>query len=389
MVSDVENLPPDVLAYLIECPATPLSHIMGGHEKVASEPGRPVQVTVYVTRACNLRCVHCYIEAGDPLSDELSAREWMEVFRQLRDLSTEDLYILGGEPMMRRDIFDVISYASSIGLRVSMSTNGTLIGPGEAKRLASAGLSEVQVSIDGPNPHVNDSIRLPGSFRKAVEAVRHLKASGLRVTLAYVVNPLNYNKVIDMLRLAEELGVDAVTFEAVAEFGRARANGLRLPKRMGEEALAALMTYKGPVRVYFSSMRFYLPDLVNSWRRSMTFLGRRATSYTTCPAGRNRLVIDANGDVYGCELFMPLGVKEGNVRQRDLASIWRDGFVWIRNRLAEPPEACRYCPMVGMCGGGCPARAMIAHGTPYAPDPLCPLVDKRGKINLASANVRG
>ncbi|MGC9209956.1 MAG: radical SAM protein [Acidilobus sp.] len=366
----------------MECPATPLSHLLGGHEKVALDVMRPVQVTAYVTRACNLRCIHCYINAGDPLPDELTTEEWIDVFRQLSELGTQDVYLLGGEPMMRRDIYQLISRASSMGLRVSMSTNGTLIGPDEARKLALAGLSEVQVSIDGPSPSVNDTIRLPGSFNKAIRAVKYLKAAGLRVTLSYVVTQLNFQHVMDMLRLAEELGVDAITFEAVVEFGRAGINRLTLPRRQGEEVIRELLSYRGPVKVYFSSMRFYLPDLERAWRRSLEFLGPRAPFYLTCQAGRTRMVIDANGDVYGCELFIPFGLKEGNVRRDSLSSIWSSGFRWIRRRLSEPPEPCRSCPMVSLCGGGCVARSLKYYGTPYAPDPLCPLKSTKDKPAL-------
>ena len=363
----------EALAFIAECPATPLSHLLGGAEKLAKEPGRPVQVTAYVTRACNLRCVHCYIRAGEPLKDEMTTDEWKRVFAQLRDLGTEDLYILGGEPMMRGDIYELVAYAARLGLRASLSTNGTLIGSEEARRLADAGLAEAQVSIDGPTAPINDMIRVPGSFNRAIKAVRYLRDAGIRVTLGYVVTPLNYRYVLDFLRLAEELGVDAVTFEAVVTFGRAADNGLRLSRDIGTKVVKELLSYRGPVNINFSSMRFYLPDLLSSYRAAIELLGPRARAYTTCPAGTTRMVIDANGDVYGCELFIPLGVREGNVRTADLSVIWRDGFSWIRSRASGVPEQCRSCPMAPLCRGGCPARAMAYYGTPWAPDPLCPL----------------
>ncbi len=318
--------------------------------------------------------MHCYIRAGEPLSDELTTEEWKSVFSQLRDLGTEDLYILGGEPIMRGDIFELISYASGIGLRVSMSTNGTLIGRDEARRLAEAGLAEAQVSIDGPTAAVNDAIRAPGSFTAAVSAVRFLKSAGVRVTLGYVVTPLNHRHVLDFLRLAEELGVDAVTFEAVVPFGRAADRGLRLPRELGLSVVRDLLGYRGPVKVYFSSMRFYLPDLYGSFRAALEYLGPRASAYTTCLAGRTRMVIDSNGDVYGCELFIPFRASEGNVRRTDLKTIWLNGFGWIRARTSGIPENCRSCPMASLCRGGCPARAMAHSGTPWAPDPWCPLI---------------
>ncbi|MEL9990556.1 MAG: radical SAM protein [Thermoproteus sp.] len=360
-------------AFLLECPATPISHIRGGRGGLAAN--RLFEVTIYVTRACNLSCRHCYISAGRPLEGELSAEEWGAVFKQLGDLGVEVLYILGGEPMMRRDIYDIIFLArkNMPGSKISMSTNGTLISEEAAAKLRDAGLDEVQVSIDGPTADVNDAIRTPGSFVKAVLAARRLKEAGLRVTLAYVVLDENAEYIEDMVRLAESLGVDGINFSPVVGFGRALTGRLSLSRRNAARALKALMSIKSRVPITINGFRFYLDDIQKAYREALADLGEYAKYYKTCPAGTSRLVIDSNGDVYGCELLIPT-MKEGNVRERDIKDIWLNGFKSLRLRDVRKVEPCSTCTMADLCQGGCTARALATFKSINAPDPLCPLV---------------
>jgi radical SAM protein with 4Fe4S-binding SPASM domain len=363
----------DVLAeaFLTECPATPLSHLTDGTKGLAVE-GVPYQVSAYVTRACNLRCLHCYISAGRPLPDELSYEEWSHALSELADLGTKVLYILGGEPMLRRDIYDIISSASGLGMKVSMSTNGTLIGKREAVRLRESGLSEVQVSLDGPSEAINDSIRPPGSFRAAISAIRYLKEAGLRVTIGVTLFSANEAYVKSMIDLARDLGVDDITFEALAPFGRAIVNGLQRPS--GNIWRTILTLAAGSPRISLSSMRFLMPTdlLQESYRKAKELLGKG--SYQTCPAGRSRMVIDANGDVYGCELLIGLMKPEGNVRRDSIKELWRSGFRDLRQRDVSNVLPCSSCTMYELCRGGCPARALQRYRTLRAPDPLCPYV---------------
>ncbi len=358
-------------AYILECPATPLSHIQASAEYLANYE-RPYQVSAYVTRACNLSCIHCYISAGRSLENELTADEWSQAFVQLRKLGTEQLYILGGEPMMRPDIYQIISSASEAGLRVSMSTNGTLITRRSASMLKESGLNEAQVSIDAPIRELNDSIRVPGSFERALSAVRYLKEVGLRVTIGVVLLNLNADLVEDMVRLAKELGADGITFEAVAPFGRAASNRLRLDPGRAWDVIKTVSKYGSFVSL--SSMRFYIPNLLGAYEAAKKALGPLASKYRTCPAGRSRLVIDSNGDVYGCELFIGLRAPEGNLRRTPLREIWERGFSLLR--LRRPSGACSTCPMFDMCWGGCPARSLALTGSINNPDPLCPLASK-------------
>ena len=378
--------------YLDECPASPIGHILALRSSVEGTSDEAPylgmdsinDVTIYLTHACNLECKHCYLSAGRPLSNELSADDWLIILDKLRSLGVKYIYLLGGEPtlLVRRGLLRIISHAKDLGFYVSMSTNGTLVNREVALQLRRAGLDQVQVSIDGPNPAVNDVIRGVGSFDKAVKAVGVFREVGIAVSLSYTVIPDNAYYVIDMVRLAERLGVPVLTFIRVQEFGRALDNGLYLSDEMARRVVDDLLHIKTNVKLVLNGFRFSLSNIYEAYRKSRERLNAlRIINYNTCPAGKSRFVIDSDGSVYGCELLMGKAFYEGNALRDDLRIIWRDGFKSFRNRNYRDIKPCNTCPMADLCNAGCPARAFSVFGSINSPDPYCPMV--KGLINKA------
>lgn len=371
--------------FLEECPASPIGHILAlkshlegsGESLTYINMGSLNDVSIYLTHACNLRCVHCYLSAGGPLNNELKAEEWLIVLERLREVGVKFVYLLGGEPtlLIRRGLSEIIRHGRDMGLYVSLSTNGTLINRDVASMLGRAGLNQVQVSVDGPNSAINDVIRGVGTFDAAVRSVKILKELNIGVSLSYTVMSSNAYYVVDMVRLAEKLGVHVLTFIRVQEFGRAYDNSLTISDKDAEMVVNELMNVKTATKLVLNGFRFYLGDLRKVYeetRRKLMNLGIR--NYTTCPAGRSRFVIDSNGDVYGCELLMVKELREGNVLRDDLGRIWYDGFKAFRNRRYQQINPCDKCPIAYLCNAGCPARAYKTYGKVYAPDPHCPFV---------------
>ena len=372
------------LIFLTECPATPLTHILALNTGDYAEnlakllgSGNPVDATLYLTRACNLRCTTCYVSASTPLPNELNASEWIKVVDKLSELGVRYLYLLGGEPLLllNRGLLDIIRRGKENGMIVSLSTNGTLVSEEAAIKLRDSGVDQVQVSLDGPNPVVNDAIRGHGSFRKAINAVKHLENAGVAVTLSYTVTIINADYVKDFVKLAVDLNVPVVTFVRVQEFGRASEGGLGISNEVAHEVLVKLSELSDlNVKVVYSGFRFGLLNLMSkAYSEAEGLLSRlKVINYGTCPAGRSRLVIDSNGDIYGCELLMRPEFREGNVRWDDLSKVWVSGFKAFRNRVLNP--SCVKCPFFKLCQGGCPARAYARYGSLNGPDPLCPFI---------------
>mgnify|MGYP001770694413 FL=1 len=372
------------LIFLTECPATPLTHILALNTGDYAEnlakllgSGNPVDATLYLTRACNLRCTTCYVSASTPLPNELNASEWIKVVDKLSELGVRYLYLLGGEPLLllNRGLLDIIRRGKENGMIVSLSTNGTLVSEEAAIKLRDSGVDQVQVSLDGPNPVVNDAIRGHGSFRKAINAVKRLENAGVAVTLSYTVTIINADYVKDFVKLAVDLNVPVVAFVRVQEFGRASEGGLGISNEVAHEVLVKLSELSDlNVKVVYSGFRFGLLNLMSkAYSEAEGLLNRlKVINYGTCPAGRSRLVIDSNGDIYGCELLMRPEFREGNVRWDDLSKVWVSGFKAFRNRVLN--SSCVKCPFFKLCQGGCPARAYARYGSLNGPDPLCPFI---------------
>ncbi|GAB6946546.1 hypothetical protein JCM16161A_06760 [Vulcanisaeta sp. JCM 16161] len=202
-----------------------------------------------------------------------------------------------------------------------------------------------------------------------------LKEIGIAVSLSYTVMPDNAYYVVDMVRLAEKLGIPVLTFIRVQEFGGARENGLSLNNELARMVINELLRIRTSVKLVLNGFRFSLSDLYNAYRKSKERLNAlKIINYSTCPAGRSRFVIDSDGSIYGCELTMSREFYEGNALRDDLKGIWRDGFRSFRGRNYEVIKPCNTCPMADLCRAGCPVRAFAVFGSVNSPDPYCPVI---------------
>jgi radical SAM protein with 4Fe4S-binding SPASM domain len=384
----------DEMAFVEDCPASPLAHLLasrGSGDAFALRKyseRRPISVSIYLTRACNLRCLTCYEAAGDPLRGEPGPGGWMRVIEGLADLGVEHVYLLGGEPTLlgRRGLADVVGYASEYGMAVAMGTNGLLVDRGMAEDLARAGLEQAQVSIDGSTPDVNDLIRGKGSFDAAIRAIGNLRGAGITVTTSMTLTGLNYHQAVEFVELSERLGAAVATLIPVQEFGRASASLVPSPGQL-RRVYASLRARASGIPVVLNGFRFYLEDLIGVGLRAGRILGNTGSrEAASCPAGRNRFVVDSNGDVYGCELLTGNRFREGNALRDDLSEIWTNGFRAFRGRSPERMEGCDRCPIRSVCNSGCPARAYGRRGTLLAKDPLCGL---RAELDRSFIIVRG
>jgi MoaA/NifB/PqqE/SkfB family radical SAM enzyme len=141
----------------------------------ATAQGIPLSAHLDITWRCNERCVHCYLDHDG--KDEMSTAEIKDVIRQLAECGTFFLSISGGEPLLRRDCFEILEYARELRFNVKLKTNAVMIGAKEAARLKQLGIEQVQISIYSDRPEIHDAItKLPGSLRRSLEAIRHRKA---------------------------------------------------------------------------------------------------------------------------------------------------------------------------------------------------------------------
>ncbi|MGB9887383.1 MAG: radical SAM protein [Moorellales bacterium] len=343
----------------------------------------PLLVVWNFTNACNLRCRHCYQEAGRHWEDELSLEEQIRIVEELAANDVPMLAFSGGEPLLNPNFWPVAERAARLGFYVSVATNGTLVTPEVAQRLREVGVRYVEISLDSAEPEKHDAFRgVPGYWQRAVEGIKNCVATqGLRVGLAPTVTRQNFHELPRLLDLARELGVDLFYAFNFVPTGRGR--------QMAEEDLAPSereqfleLLYRTLLRreigVFCTAPQFgrfcvqKAPESVvitSHYTATQGKYARIVAEYVGgCGAGRCYCAVQPNGDVTPC-VFLPLVI--GNLRSQTLAEIWEHSPVLAelrdRSRLRGH---CGTCTYRSLCGG-CRARAYGYYRDYLAPDPGC------------------
>ncbi|HSN73772.1 MAG TPA: radical SAM protein [Anaerolineae bacterium] len=303
----------------------------------------PFSAMLELTHVCNLDCVMCY---NVPLAEpELSTAEWLDVLEQLAAAGTLRLTLSGGEILTRRDFFTIAERARALGFALSLKTNGTLLTPESADRLAALDPTQVDISLLGATEATFDAVA--GSRRtlsRVLRGVQLLQERGVRVKLNTLLLDLNVAERGQMIDLAQELGVqyEQVFKISADDNGRDRAGQYQLSRQQ-------------MVGVYQADQTPFQP-------------AARTVSSRTCQVGLSSCLISPYGEVYPCnELRISAGSLTG-VRGQPFAEIWRTAPVLddlrSRHTYGNLPE-CQVCPINRYCEGRCAGLAWKEHGDPY------------------------
>ena len=352
----------------------------------------PFMIVWDFTKQCNLKCKHCYANAGPkPAPDELTLDQRFEVLRQLDEAGVAAISFSGGEPLINKDFWPVAKKAAELGIYVSIATNGTLIVSSIAKRLKEIGVRYVEVSLDSPYPEKHDEFRgIKGAWNAAVRGIKNAKKAGLEVGIATTVTKLNLKDIPEMIKLARELKVNRFIAFNFVPTGRGREIfELDLSPKEREELLEYLYKEwtKGSMQIFSTAPMYAVISLRHvdkGHKVSPTHFAELAIpeEYLSagfalaeflggCGAGRIYCSVEHNGDIYPC-VFLP--IKIGNVIKDGFLNVWHNSPVL--NTLRDRDHyACSNCPYKYICGG-CRARAYAYYGDITAPDPSCTLNEK-------------
>jgi len=358
---------------------------------------RPV-VVWNVTRRCNLRCVHCYAHATESSTeDELSTEEGRTLIDDLSAFGVPVLLFSGGEPLVRKDLPELASYAVSKGMRAVISTNGTLITPSTAQTLKEIGLSYVGISLDGME-EVNDRFRgVKGAFSKAMEGIENCKAAGIKVGLRFTISKTNAAEIPGIFDLLEEKEIPRVCFYHLVYAGRGtdlveqdlsheetrkvvdliidRTRDLH-DRGKPKEVLTVDNHADGPY-VYLRLLKEN-PDRAKEVYELLQMNEGNNT-------GRGIGCISWNGDVHPDQFWRHYSF--GNVRQRPFSEIWTDTsdplMAGLKDKKQYVTGRCAACKWLDVCAGNFRVRAEAVSGDPWAPDPACYLTDEEIGIALA------
>jgi len=337
---------------------------------------RPFTLIAELTYRCVLRCPYCSnpTDCGDDhYREELSTGDWARVFREAGKLGVLQLGLSGGEPMLRRDIEELVSEARSAGLYSTLVTAATPLPRERLLRLRDAGLDHVQISVQDARAEDSDRIGgTPGAFPKKMEAARAARELGFPLTLNFVLHRHNLDRISEMLALAEELEADRVELANTQYYGWALHNrDALMPTRAQLERSVRIVEETRARLDSRMEILYVIPDYYEDYPKP-------------CMGGwaRQAIVMAPNGDALPCQAAASIpGLELPNVRDHSLEWIWQESRAFNRFRGTDwMQEPCRSCPRKEIDHGGCRCQAMLLTGDPEATDPVCHLSPDHARV---------
>jgi len=357
----------------------------------SSGPAGPVVIWNLVRR-CNLACMHCYsISADIDFPGELDTAEVLRVMDDLKACGVPALILSGGEPLLRRDIFDIAARAKTLGLFTALSTNGTLIDLPLAMRIREAAFDYVGISLDGLEATHDKFRRKAGAFGKSLEALRLCRDMGVKVGVRFTLTQDNAADLPGLLDLVDAERIDKFYLSHLNYAGRGNTNRKRDAHfRVSREALDLLYA-----RAWRSAQLAQDKEFVTGnndadgvyllrWARrhvpglDEARLRESLAAWGGNSSGVNVANIDNLGNVHPDTMWWDCTL--GNVRSRPFGDIWRDQrhpiMAGLKARPRQVKGRCATCAYFDVCGGNTRVRAMKVSGDPWAEDPGCYLEDQ-------------
>jgi Fe-coproporphyrin III synthase len=342
------------------------------------------------TRRCNLHCAHCYTDSLDrDYPGELTTVQALGMVDELAEFGSPVLLISGGEPLRRPDVMQVACHAVDRGMRVVLSTNGTLLTPEVALELRDIGLSYVGISIDGP-PETHDRFRgARGAFEASMRGIAACQSAGLKTGLRVTLTRANQHSLPWIFDLLVQHDIHRLCIYHLAPTGRGsrlkdfalnheetrRAMDLifertRALHDAGFEAEVLTADNHADAAYLWMDVARREPGRAGEVRELLRWNGGNQS-------GQAIACIDADGTVYADQFWRwrPLG----NVTEQSFRDIWAESpaplLRALRQRPERLPDRCRACRFLDVCNGNFRSRAEATTGDPWAPDPLCYLSD--------------
>jgi radical SAM protein with 4Fe4S-binding SPASM domain len=359
---------------------------------------RAYTISWNLTQRCNLLCAHCYMSAftGADASQELSTEECRRVIDEIAQVNPNVFLILtGGEPLLRKDLFDIAAYATEKGFTVVLGTNGVLLRDRQARLMRQHGIQGASISLDSTDPVKHDAFRhLPGAYQGAIRGIEALRTEGLDFSIHTSVTSWNVQEIPAMIDLAKSLGARVLNLFFLVRTGRGQDLTDILPDQY-EQLLTYLARVQGvgngdggeAAQVSSILDRREDPWSVSAGRSGDLIIRAKCAphfrriiytldptspllknyAHGSCPAGKQYCRIMPEGDITPCP-YLP--VPAGNLRRQSFSAIWEDGPILKDLRDPHLGGRCGACEFSKICGG-CRCRAYATYGDYLAEDPGC------------------
>jgi pyrroloquinoline quinone biosynthesis protein E len=335
---------------------------------------RPYALLAEITYQCPLHCPYCSNPTRAQNNQELTTNEWARVMREAAELGVLQIGLSGGEPLVRRDLADLVRAAREANLYTNLITSGIGLDDDRVKQLRDAGLDSVQLSFQSDSPELADEIAGTRGHQHKLEAAAKIRAVGIPLSLNFVIHRRNIDRLSQMIELAELLHAERVELANVQFYGWAFLNRAALLPTREQVVRAREIATEAKARLAGKIDIFYvLPDY-----------------YETRPKpclsgwGQRYLTVNPIGDVLPCPTASSAipNLRFENVRVRALDWIWRESESFNRFRGTEwMPEPCRSCPQREIDFGGCRCQAALLTGNAANTDPVCEFSPNRSAVD--------
>jgi AdoMet-dependent heme synthase len=357
------------------------------------EPFLPRVLAWELTRRCNLNCIHCRATASEHAPEgELTLSDYQALIDNVAAFASPIIILSGGEPLMRPDLYDIAAHATARGLRVAVSTNGTLVTPEVARRLLAAGVATCSISIDGSNPDVHDDFRQqPGAFDASLRGMTILQEAGIKAQVNTSLTRRNMDDLDNIYHLVKRMKAHAWHIFMLVPTGRGTEAADR--DLIGADDYERILNYvyeknrdeqqqchRFSTGDNFDSCLEIKPTCAPQYYRIMRqrakadgipvdveHFGLNART-RGCLAGLAFGFVSYRGDVFPCGYYPK---SAGNVHEKSFREIWEHSELFLQLRdFKNLKGACGSCGYVRVCGG-CRARALALTGDDLAAEPYC------------------
>lgn len=302
-----------------------------------------------LTLRCNEHCLHCGSNCGDVHSEELTVAQYRRFLDEIKaDFGTDDkmLCITGGEPLLRRDFPEIMSYAKESGFHWGMTSNATLIDDSTARMLRDCGMDTISVSIDGLKESHDWFRRSPGGWDKAMQGIESLlRVGGFKhIQATTVVTHKNIGELDELFSIFDKMDIDSWRVINIEPMGRAK----QFPE---------LLLTKEDYRILFEFIRNKRIAGEPVCYGCSHYLGMEYERevrdwYYHCTAGTYIASIMANGDITAClDIERRPEFIQGNILHDRFKDVWENRFAIFRRDLSDENETCRTCPDKDFCHG--------------------------------------